>query len=93
MSVQVSNTNRACFSGLLQSQRLQHPLSNGGVMVEEDSEDEDDQRRRRETERLPSTPSSVEEHILEHLPSQLHRGMKRLYSGNSMLRIFPKGAR
>ncbi|XP_026774536.3 patatin-like phospholipase domain-containing protein 2 [Pangasianodon hypophthalmus] len=64
-------------NGLLQFQQPQQPLSNGGVRVEEDSENEneEDQRHRREREMMPGTHSSVEEHILEHLPPQLHRAL------------------
>lgn len=66
-----------CFSGLLQFQRPQHPLSNGSVRVEEEAENEleDDQRHRREREMMPGMHSDREEHILERLPPQLHRGI------------------
>lgn len=79
MNFALKNMICVCFSGLVQFQRPQHPLSNGAVRVEEESEndDEDNQRHRRETERIPGTHSNAEEHMFEHLPPQLHRGMKK----------------
>lgn len=74
--VWVPKMNCVCFLGLLQFQRPQHPLSNGAVRVEEDSENEQDQRQRIDREMIPGTHSNIEEHIFEHLPPQLHRGME-----------------
>ncbi|GAA6087127.1 patatin-like phospholipase domain-containing protein 2 [Tachysurus ichikawai] len=62
-------------NGLLQFQCPQHPLSNGGMRIEEDSENENDQRHRREREMMPGTQSSGDEHIFEYLPPQLHRAL------------------
>lgn len=79
--------NWVCSSGLLQFQCPQHPLSNGGMRIEEDSENENDQRHRREREMMPGTQSSGDEHIFEYLPPQLHRGIEEYtqYSWNSKL--------
>lgn len=81
ITVHVSNMNCVCFSGLSQFQHPPRPLSNGGMRVAEDSENENevDQRQSRERDMMPGT-SSVEEHTLEYLPPQLHRGIERLHT-------------
>ena len=66
-----------CFLGLLQFRRPQRPLGNGAVEGDEDSDNEDDEERHtREEEMHPDAHSGTEEHVFEHLPPRLHRGIK-----------------
>ncbi|XP_046714859.1 patatin-like phospholipase domain-containing protein 2 isoform X2 [Silurus meridionalis] len=64
-------------NGLLQSQGPHHPLSNGSMRVDEDSENEskDDRMHSSGSEMMSGDHSSLEEHVLEHLPPQMHRAL------------------
>ncbi|XP_026883080.2 patatin-like phospholipase domain-containing protein 2 [Electrophorus electricus] len=61
-------------NGLLQFRCPHRPLHNSDEEAKQNIENEDGEERQRE-ELVPDAPSSVEDHIFEHLPPQLHRAL------------------
>lgn len=59
-------------NGLLQSVRPHHPLSNGALRANEDAENKDNDERPGE---MTSAATSMDDHVFEHLPPQLHRAL------------------